>query len=47
VVPVLATPETPVAAKVRWPGGEVVTYALPKDCREIVLERGGRVGVRR
>ena len=42
-VQVLASPEPPTQVRVRWPGGQEVTGAIPAGAREISVDRAGRV----
>jgi hypothetical protein len=44
---VLATPETPSAISVRWPGGRVTTNAVPAGAREIAPGLQGTLNVSR
>jgi hypothetical protein len=46
-VQVMAMPEAATQIRVRWPGGEVTTAALPPEAREISLDRAGTIKVLR
>jgi hypothetical protein len=41
-VQVLATPQTPTAVWVRWPGGQERDYAITGDPREVILAVDGQ-----
>jgi hypothetical protein len=46
-VQVLATPETPKAIEVRWPGGKLIRSDLPESAREVQVSLEGLVKVLR
>jgi hypothetical protein len=44
-VSVMATPQTPTAIEVRWPGGKNTTAAVAPDANEIALDESGNVSM--
>jgi hypothetical protein len=44
-VQVLATPESPTEVWVRWPGGKIITGAVPKGASEIIVDTDGATTV--
>jgi hypothetical protein len=42
VVQVLASPRTPSAIQVRWPGGKVVEAQIPSGATEISVDSNGK-----
>jgi hypothetical protein len=46
-VQILATPETPSALWMRWPGGLTREAQLPAGCREVVMDASGKLEVLR
>ncbi|PYJ96726.1 MAG: hypothetical protein DME23_19225 [Verrucomicrobia bacterium] len=46
-VQVLGTPESPTGIWIRWPGGKSTTGPVPAGAKEISVDEGGQVTVRR
>ena len=46
-VQVLGTPESPTRIWIRWPGGKSTTGLIPAGAKEISVDEGGQVTVRR
>jgi hypothetical protein len=46
-VQVLGTPESPTRIWIRWPGGKSTTGPIPAGAKEISVDEGGQVTVRR
>jgi hypothetical protein len=44
-VQVLATPAPPTQIRIRWPGGQVTTSAIPTRAREISIDSSGKLEV--
>jgi len=46
-VQVLGTPESPTQIWIRWPGGKTTTSPIPVEAKEISVDEGGKVTVKR
>ena len=46
-VQVLGTPESPTRIWIRWPGGKSTIGPVPEGAKEISVDAGGQVTVRR
>ncbi len=46
-VQALSAAANPTGIQARWPGGKVMSYALPAQAREVELRFDGSLGVRR